>query len=183
MINKRVTGLEGLLDVAHTGTPWILRHDILKHSEVLPALPLVTSVRMPKGVGFPALNEDVMMRYTEAYFSTFNGLFPILDQKEFERDLARIIQQGFGDDDMASVMVLLVLSLGVVADQGAHGVRLRSDSGIRGGTAEEPPGLELFSEARRRMGFVMTHCTVENIQCLLLMSSVSQRNPAIVSIC
>jgi hypothetical protein len=131
---------------------------------------------MPKGVRFPALSVDVMKKCTEAYFSTFNALFPILEQNHFtELSLGGVMRDGFGDDDVASVLVLLVLSLGVVADQGANGHPLQPNSGIKGGSPTKAPGAEVFSEARRRMGLVMTHNSVENIQCLLLTAFVSQQ--------
>ncbi|KAF2808702.1 uncharacterized protein BDZ99DRAFT_389599 [Mytilinidion resinicola] len=169
MTDRGVAGLD-LQSIIRSGTPWILRHDLVKHPDVLSIRTPLIRVSTPQGVGFPDLNMEVMNKYTEAYFSNFNRLFPILDRKEFQEDfLARIVRNGFGDD-LVSILVLLVLSLGVVADEGANGVPVRSNSGIRGGTSKEPPGLAIFNEARKRMGFVSTQCSVENIQCHLLSS-------------
>ncbi|KAF2497843.1 hypothetical protein BU16DRAFT_326546 [Lophium mytilinum] len=169
MTDRGVAGLD-LQSIIHSGTPWILRHDLVKHTDVLPTRTPLTSVRMLEGVRFPDLSIEVMNKYTESYFSNFNRLFPILDRKEFqERFLAPTVRNGFGDN-LVSILVLLVLSLGVVADEGANGLPVRPNSGIRGGTSAEPPGLEIFNEARKRMGFLMTQCSVENVQCHLLAS-------------
>lgn len=117
-----------------------------------------------------------------AYFSTFNGLFPILDREEFVSDVLQVVARtGFGDSDFPSIIALLVFALGSAAEEGTYGLPLMPNSGIRGGTATRPPGLELFNEARRRLGFIMTQCNVENIQCLLLASSVSVQKSSWIS--
>lgn len=71
-------------------------------------------------------------------------------------------------------MVLLVLALGQVAVDGVCGplisVNKGRSSGLRGGVAERPPTLNLFNEARWRMGFIKHRCTLENVQIHLLES-------------
>ncbi|OCK80798.1 hypothetical protein K432DRAFT_296919 [Lepidopterella palustris CBS 459.81] len=179
MSAKRVGGLNDLQSILETGTPWILRQELIKHPEILPCDRLLESKPALKmgysdsaaKVIFPELTTDVMRKYTRCYFSTFNNVFPILDQDNFYANILQVVaSQGFGDGDFPSIIAFLVFALGSVAEEGCYGIPIKIHSGIRGGSAERPPGLELFNEARRRLGFVMTQCNVENIQCLLLAS-------------
>jgi len=82
--------------------------------------------------------------------------------------LPKVHSEGFeGDND--SVIALLIFALGEMSMEGAGGkpvsvsARGRS-SGVRGGTPARPPGLSLFTEARRRIGFVLIECELENVQ-------------------
>jgi hypothetical protein len=187
MSTLNIDGLDDLRYILEAGTPWMLRHELEKHPEVLPCDSFLESKPAlsmgysdtAKRVLFTELTAEVMSKYSHAYFSTFNGLFPILDKEEFVSDVLQVVaRNGFGDGDFPSIIALLVFALGSVAEEGTFGHPLMPQSGIRGGTAARPPGLQLFNEARRRLGFIMTQCNVENIQCLLLASSVSvQRSP------
>ncbi|OCL05195.1 hypothetical protein AOQ84DRAFT_299382 [Glonium stellatum] len=174
-----INGVDDLYYILEAGTPWILRHELAKHPEVLPCDRFLESKPATsmgyndngKRVLFAELTPDTMSKYSHAYFSTFNGLFPILDREEFVSDVLQVVARtGFGDSDFPSIIALLVFALGSAAEEGTYGLPLMPNSGIRGGTATRPPGLELFNEARRRLGFIMTQCNVENIQCLLLAS-------------
>jgi len=118
-----------------------------------------------------------MHRLATTYFDTFNLLYPFMDRQNFLSDtLARVQDEGF-DGDRDSVVALLVFALGEVAIQGTEGQSISQDkngrySGIRGGSLLKPPGLALFNEARKRVGFVMNGCGLENVQIFSLMALV-----------
>lgn len=117
---------------------------------------------------FPDLDYDTMHKLATVYFDTFNLIYPFMDRQNFIADtLMKVHTEGFnGDTD--SVIALLVFALGEVAQQGTQGNPIDTHngrpSGVRGGTAERPPGLALFNEARKRIGFVLTECDLENVQ-------------------
>ncbi|KAG0650909.1 hypothetical protein D0Z07_2544 [Hyphodiscus hymeniophilus] len=117
---------------------------------------------------FPHLTRDLMYTLAAAYFDTFNFIYPFMDRQNFLSDtLAKVQSEGFnGDTD--SVIALLVFALGELALEGYQGkpIEIYKDrpSGVRGGTASKPPGLALFNEARKRIGFVMTDCELETVQ-------------------
>jgi hypothetical protein len=119
-------------------------------------------------ITFPALTRDIMGRLAAAYFDTFNFIYPFMDRQNFISDtLTRVHTEGFnGDTD--SVIALLVFALGELAIEGSRGnpieVHKGRPSGVRGGTSLRPPGLALFNEARKRIGFVLTECDLENVQ-------------------
>lgn len=111
--------------------------------------------------------------YTDAYFSTFGVLCPMLNQYTFTTEVAsRTLREGYTNGDLGAVLALTVFALGELAIEGTFGkpisVQKGLQSGFRGGSADIPPGIELFSEARRRLGFIATSCTLENVQILLL---------------
>lgn len=118
-----------------------------------------------------ALSWEAMLRLSKAYFDTFNLLYPIMDRNLFQRVLQSVAGNGF-DDGMNSTLVCLVLALGEVAIASVQGEPLTTykgrPGGIRGGTLERPPGLVLFNEARKRLGFNLTECSLENVQIFAL---------------
>jgi len=119
-------------------------------------------------VTFPDLTYDAMVNLATAYFDHFNFIYPFMDRQNFISDtLMKVNSEGFnGDTD--SVIALLVFALGEVAMEGTRGnpidVYRNRPSGVRGGTLARPPGLGLFNEARKRIGFVLTDCDLENVQ-------------------
>lgn len=119
-------------------------------------------------VTFPDLTYDTMLRLSTAYFDSFNFIYPFMDRQNFISDtLMKVNSEGFnGDTD--SVIALLVFALGEVAMEGSRGnpidIHRNRPSGVRGGTLDRPPGLGLFNEARKRIGFVLTECDLENVQ-------------------
>ena len=130
----------------------------------------------PGAASFPltvaALNWEAMKQLSRAYFDSFNFLYPILDRQSFESDIIMSVANNGFDEGMLSTIALLVFALGEVAVAGLQGLPLHvynhTPSGFRGGTADHPPGLALFNEARRRMGFHLTNCSLENIQIFAL---------------
>lgn len=125
-------------------------------------------------ITFPALNRDTMHRLTTAYFDSFNLLYPFMDRRTFESDtLARVSSEGF-DGDVDSVIALMVFCLGELALEGLSGAPIASfnnvRSGLRGGSSTRPPGLSLFNEARRCLGFVICEHQLENVQIFSLIA-------------
>ncbi|KAK3311121.1 uncharacterized protein B0T15DRAFT_548376 [Chaetomium strumarium] len=120
------------------------------------------------------LGWETMLSLSKAYFDSFNLLCPILNRQAFMSDtLPAVFSNGFSDD-MASTIALLVLALGEVAIADSTGIPVHvyngRASGIKGGTKDRPPGLELFNEARRRMGLHLTECSLECSQMFELAS-------------
>lgn len=129
----------------------------------------------------PLLSARKAKEYAAAYFDTFGVLYPVLDEDVFMTGVvARVLQNGFVDGDIDAVLALTVFALGQTAIEGTLGGSIRSHdggpSGFRGGSVENPPGIELFCEARRRLGFVVTSCSLENIQILLLQGTYYEAN-------
>ena len=119
-------------------------------------------------ITFPALTRDMMDRLAAAYFDTFNLIYPFMDRQIFTSDtLTRVHTEGF-NSDTDSVIALLVFALGELAIEGSRGnpveVHQGRPSGVRGGTSLRPPGLALFNEARKRIGFALTGCDLQSVQ-------------------
>ncbi|KAK8056713.1 hypothetical protein PG993_001940 [Apiospora rasikravindrae] len=115
-----------------------------------------------------------MHRLSKAYFDTFNLLYPFMDRAQFQTEiLSSVATNGF-DESLNSTLACLVLALGEVAISGIQGNPLTTNmgrpSGIKGGSLERPPGLAFFNEARKRMGYNLTQCSLENVQVFSLAS-------------
>ena len=126
---------------------------------------------------FPRLTRDTMLQLATAYFDTFNLIYPFMDRQNFISDtLAKVYTEGFGVDP-DSVIALLVFALGELAKDGSCGNPIEEykgrPSGVRGGTASTPPGIALFNEARKRIGFVLTGYDLEHIQIYSLAACVT----------
>lgn len=169
------------------GTPWLLHLELEKHKKVLPcdahlsSIPSSIPSNIPSTgmttplsrVRFDVLNEELMLKCQESYFNTFNVLYPLLDRADFDRNVyPDVLANGFGYGDFNSIIALLVFSLGKMAYDGVWGDPISdtngSPSGIRGGSASRPPGLDMFNEARKRLGFIATQTSLENIVILQL---------------
>ncbi|KAH8815239.1 hypothetical protein F5884DRAFT_169964 [Xylogone sp. PMI_703] len=117
---------------------------------------------------FPALSPGTMRHLATAYFDTFNFMYPFMDRQTFMSEtLSKVLVEGF-NGDTESVIALLVFALGELAIEGIQGKPIGEQngrlSGVRGGTSTKPPGLALFNEARKRIGFTLTECDLENVQ-------------------
>ncbi|KAL9068245.1 MAG: hypothetical protein Q9157_006563 [Trypethelium eluteriae] len=184
------TGSEAALDIQHIkrdGTRWFHKLQLAKHALSLPvdiylhSTPVSSSSSSsntdlsPERVCFPSLTEDIIRRYVLQYFNTYHVLYPLLDEDGFWNDhLVHVLRYGFGDRDFSSTLCLLVLALGKVAEV-AHFAEPISrshgrPSGLQLDAPEHPPGLEIFNEALKRLGFVIAQCSIENIQATLLTS-------------
>jgi hypothetical protein len=180
ILNSGIAVASDLQYVLQEGTPWFIHLELQKHPKPLPWDTDMRTYPMPSSTGemragFIGLTPENMRRMCDAYFSTFNILFPILDRQMFLEDILEpVLRHGFAGCDPQSCLVLLVLALGQTAIDGVYGSPISivegNPSGLRGGTSERPPGLNLFNEARRCMGFIMHQCTLENVQIHLLES-------------
>lgn len=168
--------LEGILA---EGSGWLVRHEMLSETDTLPCdaflrgsnLHVIRGDKEQARIVFPDLTAEVMDKYTNAYFGSYNLLYPVVDREDFmDGVLPTVKRHGFADGCLQSLLALLVLALGALSCDGATGKPLVQGSGIRGGTVERPPALEIFNEARKRVGFVMGSCTVENAQAMVLMA-------------
>lgn len=167
------------------GSSWFIQKELEKHSILsskcdLESVALVGQLSPTlrdsscrDSVTFPALSYDRTRMLVQSFFSTFHCSHPALDPIEFEEEsLGHIGRHGFCYGCVDSVLVLLVLALGEVALIGSTGNRWTGcrNSGIRGGTKERPPGLSIFNEARKRIGFVATQTSLKNVQISVLMT-------------
>ncbi|PQE04637.1 hypothetical protein CJF30_00004405 [Rutstroemia sp. NJR-2017a BBW] len=119
-------------------------------------------------ITYPALTRETMHRLASAYFDTFNFLYPFMDRQSFFSDnLNKVYTEGF-DGDKESVIALLIFALGELALESSHGAPISTSnsrpSGVRGGEPYKPPGISLYNEARKQIGFVMSGCELENVQ-------------------
>jgi hypothetical protein len=122
----------------------------------------------------------IIRSLTDAFFSTFNGLFPVLDRRHFfSLTLGKALDAEF-DYSIESTAVLLVLALGCIAVEGHR----EGDYSLRKGApadesfvtpdwyplifGEQYPGLSFFNEARKRMGFRTGSNNLYNCQVYLL---------------
>jgi hypothetical protein len=95
---------------------------------------------------------------SNAYFNTFNRIFPFIDRDNYFLDnLSTVVRGGFGDD-IESCLVLSVMALGCLGakayeEGGYHnGDPLPSTDVIKKLMAQDVPGRSLFNESRRRIG-------------------------------
>jgi hypothetical protein len=119
------------------------------------------------------LTGNSMMILASSFFNTFDLCHPILDRHAFMTEVLEPIIAGGFTDSAKSTLAFLVLALGEMAIAGLHGPSLsvssgNRPSGVKGGTREHPPGLALYNEARRRMGFNLTEFSLEAIQVFAL---------------
>jgi hypothetical protein len=93
-------------------------------------------------------------------------MFPLLILDEFKNNVvAKLLIHGYRDDDPESVLALLVFALGQLAMEGVFNSPADTGGGISGvpGNPERPPGLDIFNEARRRIGILATQRTLANV--------------------
>jgi hypothetical protein len=167
-----------LADISREGTIWFMGRLIaktprLKHS--LPSMPSSAGYRIshPDHSTGTIINTQAAQQFAEAYFNTFHLLHPFLDEDSYmDYTLPSFLNGSCASKDTHHVVALLVLALGQMGLQSIEGEPMHYHhgvaSGIRGGSEALPPGIELFNEARRCIGFTMTGCTLENIQIFLL---------------
>ncbi|PQE23421.1 hypothetical protein CJF30_00010494 [Rutstroemia sp. NJR-2017a BBW] len=123
------------------------------------------------------LNKAYVESLCAAYFRSFHCTYPILDPYYFYNDLLpQVCGQSFSEAHEGSALVLLVLALGSVAQEGSTGSSFVDDAGretgIRGGTVLRPPGHIFLTEAKRRLGLVLTCWNLNNLQCCILFALV-----------
>lgn len=182
LLNSDIQATSDLQYVLQEGTPWFIRQEMSSNQGLLPpevGLSSFALYRRSPGesesprIGFTELVAQRIQEQCDAYFNSFNVLTPILNRDVFMSDtMDPILANGFQEGDANSIVVLLVLALGQVAIEGVFerpvSVVNGAPSGIRGGTIQRPPGLEIFNEARRRAGYVANQVTLASVQIQLL---------------
>lgn len=183
-----ILSISDLQSILKEGTAWFLKGDLWRNPDPLPAdvglhKPLPDCAA---GEGthladtqFNALTTDEIYEVSHAYFNTFNTLQPLLDRATFNIEIVeRLLRYGCQDGDSDCVLALLVFALGQVAIEGVFGPSINvvnnKPSGLHGGSSSHPPGLGLFNEARRHLGFVSTQCSLQNVQIMLLQATYYQ---------
>lgn len=193
LLNSGIPAASDLQYVLQEGTLWLVRREMAKHHKILPAdtvLPSTPAVIIdmdgreqthPFNVHFTNLTVQQIQEYSNAFFNTFNVLYPLLNRDSFMNDIvAKLMREGYGLGDSGSVLALLVFALGQVAVEGVFARPINytdgQPSGFRGGSLQYPPGIAMFNEARRRLGFVAMQCTLENVQIMLLQAMYCEAN-------
>lgn len=124
--------------------------------------------------GTTHLTWETVRQQSKAYFDNFNMLYPIVDRQLFQTQILPLVATCGFDGSINSTLALLVLSLGEVAISSTKNESLAGHTGrprgLKGGSPGRPPGLLLFNEARKRMGFNLTDCSVQNVQIFALAS-------------
>ncbi|KAK3355790.1 hypothetical protein B0H65DRAFT_58038 [Neurospora tetraspora] len=121
------------------------------------------------------LDWDIMQTLSMAYFDAINLLHPILDRHTFlTQTLPTLFKNGV-DHRLQSTIAFLVFALGEVALGNYRGAPINAHggrpSGMRGGSKSHPPGITLFNEARKRLGFSVTETSLEMVQAYTLAST------------
>ena len=174
--------VDDLAAIAREGSVFLLRLELENQPNPLPyglsaeSLLVCHVVNEDAGqsrVTFPDFTSEVLSRYTDIFFNTYNVFYPLLDRHEFTSIvLPEVVARGFGYGDYNSVIALLVFALGRMAYDGVWAQPIQNvpgrAAGIRGGSVSRPPGLDFFNEARKRMGFLSTPVSLQNIQILQL---------------
>lgn len=165
---------------------WLIKQEIGRKGRALPfhegpLQTLASSVTTGEAffrsrVTFPSLTIEVVRRYTNAYFSTFNVLYPILNYSTFTTDtLEPVMSAGFGYGDSESVLTLLVLAAGELAaaaiTDGCVPGQSEMVDGVQASTTQTPQGLQLFNEARARLGSISFRCDLASVQIQLLIAT------------
>lgn len=137
---------------------------------------LSSSTLEPGPAVFSNPTTEQLNEYSTTYFNTFNVLSPLLDLDVFmDGAVTRFQRHGYMYDDPKGVLVLLVFALGQLAMEGVlarpTSVSGGEYSGFRGGSITASPGLDLFNEARRRIGICDTQCHLDNVQIMLLQAT------------
>lgn len=165
------------------GEKWLTRISIecessLPTGEFLDFDSVSSSPSQPWESGPIRLTKVVIEDLCEAFFHSFHAMYPILDRGHFYADtLPEACSSSFDDDDGCSTLVLLVLALGAVAQEGVSGKPILEEStgrstGIRGGSSQRPPGLAFWNEACRRLGGMISHYDINMLQSFILLSYV-----------
>lgn len=122
------------------------------------------------------LEQEIVQDLCTAYFYTFHRTYPVIDHDSFYSDiLPKAFQTSFAEDEDASALVLLVLALGSVAQEGTIGNPLCEETngrktGLRGGSFSRPPGTLFVNEAQRRLGISLTRFNLTVLQSHILLA-------------
>ncbi|KAK1808457.1 hypothetical protein LTR12_017185 [Friedmanniomyces endolithicus] len=125
LLNSGIPAASDLQYVLQEGTHWFIQREMAKHPDPLPSrlgLPCFAINAGPHehgraaNVAFPTLTIQQIQEFSDAYFNTFNVLYPILNQETFMNVIVTpLLREGYGDGDAGSVLALMVFALGKVA--------------------------------------------------------------------
>ncbi|TLS24638.1 hypothetical protein PpBr36_08825, partial [Pyricularia pennisetigena] len=154
----------------------INKSDYLPAEPVGPVTTIDSTTSMPNpsisGFGGIPLTTTSMQVLSNAYFDTFNHCHPLLERHTFMSEILGPLCNDGLDDTVKSTLGLVVFALGELSIAGDHGAPVTMyntrPSGVKGGTLRNPPGLALYNEARRRMGFTMADSSLETAQAFAL---------------
>ncbi|KAK1053631.1 hypothetical protein LTR74_016224 [Friedmanniomyces endolithicus] len=137
LLNSGIPAASDLQYVLQEGTHWFIQREMAKHPDPLPSrlgLPCFAINAGPHehgraaNVAFPTLTIQQIQEFSDAYFNTFNVLYPILNQETFMNVIVTpLLREGYGDGDAGSVLALMVFALGKVAGGCAPPSRQRGE--------------------------------------------------------
>jgi hypothetical protein len=185
IINSGIIPSSDLQSISKEGGVRFIDDDVLKYTIPLPCIVGLSGSIDDAGktghgylcsVDFATLAPRQVQKYCDAYFNTFNLLYPLLDQEAFMNNaVAKSLREGHTDGDLDSILVLLVFALGQVAIEGTFDWPVSVANGRLHGFCDDlfshPPGLGLFNEARKRLSFVTPPCSLENVQIMILQAT------------
>lgn len=123
-----------------------------------PAFPEPVESEHFRGDWLTSLSLSTVKGLSNAYFNTFNRIFPFIDRDYFfHNTLSTVVGGGFSDD-IESCLVLSVMALGCLgANAFKEGEYHNEDILLNVGIIQslmnqDVPGTSLFNEARRRIG-------------------------------
>ncbi|OHW90513.1 fungal transcription factor domain-containing protein [Colletotrichum incanum] len=130
----------------------------------------------PRPIQMTSISPHILADRARIYFNTFNRIYPVLDRQYFMEVVFPGVLHGHFGEDAASTLLCLVMALAevAIADLSGRGFSAfqGDQNGELGDTTDEiehsPPGIEFFNEARRRLGFSMGECSLENVQMYIL---------------
>lgn len=122
------------------------------------------------------LSSGTVDELVTAFFSSFNYHYPLLDREHFNVVvLPKVKSENFDEELEESSLALLVLALGTIAQQGTIGEDVleypeSQPTGVKGGSVKSPPGIVYLHEALRRLGLLMSSCSLPMVQCHILVA-------------
>ena len=193
-MNAVPNATDRLSALSEGGTTWLIALELSEPHQSLPMENQLQSVareepsRPPSfasTVQYPTLTTAHAKSYTDAYFSTFNVVYPILDEQQFTNEVLQpLIADGFRYGHAHSVLTLLVLALGQLALDSSTGAPIDFvdgwPSGVCGGSAQKPPGLDIFNEARARIGSLVLGSDIVSVQIMVLQATYFEANACYV---
>jgi hypothetical protein len=162
IINSGIIPSSDLQSILQEGGVRFIEDDILKYSIPLSCVvgssgSIDDAEKTENGhlcsVYLATLAPQQVQKYCDAYFNTFNLLYPLMDQEAFMNNVvAKSLREDHTDGDLGSILALLVFALGQVAIESMFDWPVSVADGRLSGFCDDlfshPPGLGLFNEAR-----------------------------------
>ncbi|KAK1975499.1 hypothetical protein LZ30DRAFT_356589 [Colletotrichum cereale] len=130
----------------------------------------------PRPLQMTSISPHIIAERIRIYFNTFNRIHPVLDRQYFMEVVFPGVLHNRFCEDAASTLLCLVMALAEVAIADVSGRGFSAFQSHQDGDPGDPrdyieyrpPGIEFFNEARRRLGFSVGECSLENIQMFIL---------------